>query len=630
MSRKIPSKIHLASKIYVERLTALRAELAKRDLSGFVIPISDEHMSEYVGDYAQRLCWLTGFGGSAGTAVVLADKAAIFVDGRYVLQVREQVDGNFYDYMQVPNSSVEDWLESHAVRSAKIGYDAWLHGVDWVKTTSARLAKVGAELTSLASNPIDAIWSDRSEHSKALVSVHSAVHAGRNANEKRAAIAEWLEAKALDSVVISALDSVAWVFNLRGSDVPHTPVALAYALIHADASADLFIAPEKLTSEVRLYLGNTVRLHDYGDLTTALSQMSAKRVAVDPNQSVAAIFAALEKAGATIERHRDPSLLPKAIKNPSEIAGTRAAHIRDGAAVSQFLHWLEGEAPKGSVDELIAAAKLRKYREDSKALLDLSFTTISAAGPNGAQCHYRVNENSNRKIENNSIFLIDSGGQYADGTTDITRTVIIGEPTLEMRRRFTLVLKGHIALATARFPVGTCGCQLDTLARQYLWADGLDYAHGTGHGVGSYLAVHEGPQRIAKPAGGQAGTEEPLAAGMIVSNEPGYYKEGEYGIRIENLVLVVPVTIAGAEEKILAFETLSFAPIDRRLIDTSLLSSNEINWLNAYHAQVIEKISPALSALENGGSDSSSGDKKWLLAACAPIKPANKPTQGTA
>lgn len=599
----------MSSAVHADRLARLRAELKARGLDGFVVPISDEHMSEYVGAYAQRLAWLTGFGGSAGTAAVLPAKAAIFVDGRYTVQVRDQVDGTLYDYVGVPQSSVAEWLGANVGAGQRIGYDPWLHGIDWARGLAHALAAKGAELVAVDSNPVDAVWDERPAPSAAPVAVHDTALAGQSAADKRAIIADWLKAKGLDTTVMTALDSIAWTFNIRGTDVTHTPVGLAFALLHADATADLFIAPEKITEAVRAHLGNSVRIHDRDAFEAALADLAGKKVAVDPDRAVAAIFTALEGAGARIERHRDPAVLPKAIKNDTELGGTRAAHVRDGVAVARFLKWMEAHAPQGGLDELSAAAKLRAFREESGALRDLSFDTISAAGPNGALPHYKVDETTNRAVETGTLYLVDSGGQYADGTTDITRTIAIGRPTAEMRRRFTQVLKGHIALATARFPKGTRGSQLDILARQYLWADGVDYAHGTGHGVGAYLAVHEGPQRIAKPSGGQAGTEEPLHAGMILSNEPGYYKAGHFGIRIENLVIVVPQTIAGAEEEMLGFETITFAPIARDLVEGALLSPAEADWLDAYHAQVLEKLAPGMDE----------ADRAWLAAACAPI-----------
>ncbi len=589
---------------YEARLAALRAELGRQRLDGFVVPLTDEHMSEYVGEYAQRLAWLTGFEGSAGTAVVLPAEAAMFVDGRYTLQVRDQVDGRHWSYQQVPDTSVAEWLKAHAPDGARIGYDPWLHTKSWVEAATAALKERGAELVAVATNPIDAIWRDRPAPSPARLIVHPDSLAGKGSPEKRAAIADWLAERKADAVVLAALDSIAWTFNIRGTDVARTPVALAYAIVNADGTADLFVAPEKLDDDVRAHLGNAVRLHDRSAFSDALAGMRGKTVAVDPASAVAAIFETLTAAGATIVEARDPVVLPKAIKNPVEIAGTRAAHLRDGAALTRFLHWFDGAAGTGTLDEMQAAAKLQAFREETGALRDLSFDTISGAGPNGAIVHYRVSPDTNRRVEPDSLFLVDSGGQYPDGTTDVTRTLAVGTPTAEMRDRFTRVLKGHIALAMARFPKGTRGQQLDTLARQYLWAVGLDYAHGTGHGVGSYLSVHEGPQRISGVGGDVA-----LEPGMIVSNEPGYYKTGAYGIRIENLVLVTPVEIAGAERTMLGFETLTLAPIDRRLVDRALMTAAEVDWLDAYHARVAREVGALLDAEA----------RAWLDAATKPL-----------
>ena len=446
MSSPVPQSV------YAERLARVRAALAARGLDGFVVPISDEHMSEYVGDYAQRMAWLTGFGGSAGTAAVLPAKAAVFVDGRYTVQVRDQVDGALFDYVGVPQSSVAEWLGANVSAGQKIGFDPWLHGIDWARGLGKALADKGAQLVAVDANPLDAAWDDRPAPSAAAVTVYDTQLAGQAATDKRAVIADWLKARGLDTTVMTALDSVAWTFNIRGSDVSHTPVGLAFALLHADATADLFIAPEKVTDAVRAHLGNSVRVHDRDAFEAALADLKDKKVAVDPDRAVAAIFTALEAAGAKIERHRDPAVLPKAIKNDTELNGTRAAHVRDGVAVSRFLKWMEAAAPQGGLDELGAAAKLREFRDAGGALRDLSFDTISAAGPNGALPHYKVDATTNRAIETGTLYLVDSGGQYADGTTDITRTIAIGAPTAEMRRRFTQVLKGHIALATARFP----------------------------------------------------------------------------------------------------------------------------------------------------------------------------------
>ena len=593
------------------RLDALRKELKRRGLDGFVIPISDEHMSEYVGTYAQRLAWLTGFGGSAGTAVVLADEAAIFIDGRYTLQVREQVDGKLYSYVSVPQTSIASWLGEHAPEGAKIGYDAWLHGKGWVSAVSKAMGEKSGSLVAVESNPIDAVWADRPEPSLAPAIVHPAEFAGVSGEEKRGMVADWLGEKQLDAAVVSALDGVAWLLNIRGADVDRTPVALSFVIAHADGTAELFIAEEKIMPEVRAHLGNAVRISPQDAFVPALTALGGKRVAVDPDRSVQAIFATLEAAGAKVIELRDPTVLPKAIKNPVEQSGHRAAQARDGAAIARFLNWLSVEGPGGQLTEITAAERLHELRRKTGMLRDLSFDTISGAGPNGAVVHYRVSEETSRVLEPSSIYLVDSGGQYSDGTTDITRTVWIGpgEPPAEMKDRFTRVLKGHIALARATFPQGTTGSQLDSFARQHLWAAGLDYAHGTGHGVGSFLSVHEGPQRIAKAAGGQAGSEQELLAGMILSNEPGYYKAGAYGIRIENLVLVESREIAGAEGAFLGFETLTFAPIERALIESSLLTRDEAGWWNTYHAQVEAVLAPQLegAALE------------WLKAQCAPL-----------
>jgi Xaa-Pro aminopeptidase len=594
---------------YEDRLAALREQLKSDRLDGFVVPICDEHMSEYVGEYAQRLGWLTGFGGSAGTAVVMAQEAAIFTDGRYTIQVREQVSAKHWQYVGVPETSIADWLADHAPAGGRIGYDPWVHTKGWAEAAAKALKEKGAELVAVDRNPVDAVWAEQPAPSDAKMIALEDQYSGQSSAQKRAAVADWLTQHNLDAAVISALDSVAWTFNIRGEDVSHTPVALSFAMLGADGTADLYVELEKVDDAVRQHLGNAVRVHPRSAFAPALGNLKGKRIAVDPDRAVAAIFDRLAAGGAHIVPLRDPTILPKAQKNPVEQAGHRAAQKRDGAALSRFLHWLEGEAPKGQQTELSAAAKLRDFRVATGKLKDLSFDTISGAGPNGAICHYKVDETTNRRIDPSSVYLVDSGGQYLDGTTDVTRTVWVGpgEPTAEMKDRFTRVLKGHIALARATFPEGTRGAQLDTLARMHLWAAGLDYAHGTGHGVGAFLAVHEGPQRIGKFAGGQAGTDEPLLPGMFLSNEPGYYKAGEYGIRIENLVLVEEREIAGAEGRYFGFETLTFAPIDRTLVDTSLMTRDELRWWDDYHAQVLEVVGPQLD-----------GDAKaWLEKACA-------------
>jgi Xaa-Pro aminopeptidase len=593
------------------RLDGLRKELARRGLDGFVIPISDEHMSEYVGSYAQRLNWLTGFGGSAGSAAVLQDRAAMFTDGRYTVQVREQVSGALYDYEDVPATSPAKWIAAHAPEGAKIGYDAWLHGIGWAEEAEAAFARKGIELVPVDGNPIDAIWDDRPQASLAAAVPHGDEHAGRSSADKRSEVADWLKQEGFDATVVSALDSVAWLLNMRGSDVDNTPVALSYVLAHADGTAELFIAPDKVTPELTQHLGNAVTVRDRAEFVPALEALDGKRVAVDPNHAVAGIFHALEQGGASVVRTDDPTVLPKAIKNPAEQQGHRDAQSRDGAAVVRFLRWLGIEAPKGAVDELAAAAKLREFREAGGLLKDASFDTISAAAGHAALPHYKVDEDSNIPIPPSSIYLVDSGGQYLDGTTDITRTVWIGpgEPSAEMVERNTRVLKGHIQLDMQKFPDRTTGGALDALARMHLWNGGVDYGHGTGHGVGSFLSVHEGPQRISKPGGAFPGTETPLREGMILSNEPGYYKPDEYGIRIENLVLVVDAGLADSEGKYLGFETLTMVPLDRTLVDRALLSEAEIGWWNDYHTAVYATLAPQLEG----------DDLAWLEEQCAPL-----------
>jgi len=592
---------------HAARLAALRDQLARDHLAGFVVPLTDEHMSEYVGGYAQRLAWLTGFGGSAGSAVVLTDRAAMFTDGRYTLQVRAQVEAALFDYVAVPGTSTTDWLAAHAAVGDRIGYDPWLHTRDWARATAAALEGKGASLVALPANPVDAVWTDRPLPSAARLEIHPDDLAGEASAAKRARLAAGLRERGADTAVVTALDSIAWLLNVRGKDVDHTPVGLAFALLHADAGVDLFVDAAKLSPEVILHLGPDVRVHARAAFAPALAALTGT-VIVDPTSAVAAVFAALD--GAKIVEARDPCVVPKAVKNATEIAGSKAAHLRDGAALTRFLHWFAQEAPKGTLDELGAAAKLRQFREATNQLEDLSFDTIAGAGPNGAIVHYRVTPETNRRIER-GLFLLDSGGQYRDGTTDVTRTLAVGTPTAEMRDRFTRVLKGHIALASAVFPEGTRGNQLDVLARQFLWAAGLDYAHGTGHGVGSYLAVHEGPARIATAAGGYGAMgDEPIRAGMILSNEPGYYKTGEYGIRVENLVLVEPRDVAGAEKPMLGFATLTLAPIDRALIDVAMLNAAEVAWLDGYHARVAAAVGPLLD----------DAARTWLSGASRPLE----------
>jgi Xaa-Pro aminopeptidase len=587
-----------------EKLALLRRELARLGLSGCAVPLTDEHMSEYVGDYAKRLEWLTGFTGSAGSAMVLGEKAAMFTDGRYTLQVRDQVDAGLYAYEPVPEVTHADWLKAQAGAGARIGHDPWYHTRSWTKAVREALAGISGELVATDPHPIDAIWHDRPMPSLAPILPHDDALAGETSSAKRAQLGAQLRKEKIDAAVISALDSVAWLFNIRGRDVMCTPVPRAYAMLFADGRAALFTESEKLNEAVLAHLGADVKTAPRTAFPAALAELRGKRVLVDPETTVAAVFDLLETAGATIVEARDPCILPKARKTPAEAAGTRAAHARDGAALTRFLHWIDSEAPGGQVDEMTADARLLAFRRESNLFREPSFPAITGAGANGAIVHYRTGPKTNRPLRTGELFLIDSGGQYDDGTTDVTRTIVVGSPSAEHKDRFTRVLKGHIALAMARFPKGTAGRNLDTLARLPLWQAGLDYDHGTGHGVGSFLAVHEGPQRIAKTSSDIA-----LEPGMIVSNEPGYYKPGAYGIRIENLVLVRDDKQAGEERDMLAFETLTLAPIDRRLVETSLLEPAERTWLNDYHARVREALGPRLPEAA----------RRWMIEATAAL-----------
>ncbi len=588
------------------RLRLLREELRGRGLDGFLVPRADQHQGEYVPPCAERLKWLTGFTGSAGMAVVLLDRAAIFVDGRYTLQVREQVDTAQFEPLHLIDYGWEKWLEEILGAGARLGYDPWLHTMAGLRKLERVAEATGAELVACPDNPVDAVWEDRPPAPLGEVTVHPESLAGRPAEAKFAEIRGALDKSRADATVLTQPDSIAWAFNIRGRDVSHNPAPLAFAVIPAQGRPTLIIAPGKLTEASRGYLGALADLSEPESFGAVLDRLGAARarVRLDPATTARWIAARLEAAGATIVKGDDPCALPKATKSAAEIAGARAAHRRDGVAMARFLYWLDWMAPSAEVDEIGAAQALEGFRAETSELRDISFDTISGAGPNGAIVHYRVTTATNRKLEPGTLYLVDSGGQYADGTTDITRTIAIGAPTPEMRRNFTLVLKGHIAIATARFPEGVSGAQLDTLARYALWQAGLDYDHGTGHGVGSYLNVHEGPQRIAK-----TGTVA-LKPGMIVSNEPGVYLTGAYGIRIENLVLVrESEEVPGGRKRLHSFETLTLAPIDRRLVEPGLMSEPEIAWLNGYHAQVLAEIGPQLDA----------GTLSWLEQATAPI-----------
>lgn len=588
------------------RCAALRAELARQGIDGFLVPRADAHQGEYVPPSDCRLEWLTGFAGSAGIAIVLRDKAAIFVDGRYTIQVREQVDAGVFEPIHLIETPPAEWLESQLQAGQKLGYDPMLHTVSSVRRLKKACDMAGASLVPVERNPVDAIWIDRPAPPLGRVSRHPDEFAGEPSAKKIARIAADVAKLGADICVLTQPDSIAWLFNIRGSDVDHTPLPLSFALLPAKGKPALFIDGRKLSNEVRDYLSDLSDIGEPAELVPVLCRLGTekKRVLLDPDWAGDALANAVRDAGGVIVEAADPVLLPKAIKNEAELAGARAAHRRDGAAFARFLAWFDKTIEERPLDEIAVAEALEGFRTETGGLKDISFDTISAAGPNAAICHYRVNRASNLPIPRDSLFLIDSGGQYQDGTTDITRTLAVGEVSDEQKRHFTLVLKGHIAIATARFPRGTSGAQLDTLARHALWQAGLDFDHGTGHGVGSYLSVHEGPQRIAKTG------VTPLRAGMILSNEPGYYKDGGHGIRIENLEIVREAEpLPGGDRPMHRFETLTLAPIDRRLVFKDMLSQAELDWLNAYHARVTREITPLVDP----------ETALWLKAATEPI-----------
>ncbi len=573
------------------RVKALRAAMAEEEAQAFLVPHSDEHQNEFLPAHAERLHWLTGFSGSAGMAVMAADRAVLFVDGRYTLQARAQVDTSLFEILQIPGHRPSHWIGEHLKAGDAVGYDVNLHTVSEIARLSKVLAESGISLKPLGSNPIDALWTDRPAPPAGPAYPHGVAFSGKSTEEKIAEVQESLKQAKADALLITMLDSVAWLFNIRGSDIKHLPVVISSAIVPAEGRPTLFIDPKKLGDNVRRALAETVEFLPPSELDARLEALGAAKakVKLDPSTTPARFENTLKDAGAEVLHRTDPCIAAKAVKTEAEIAGARAAHLRDGAAVVRFLAWLDETAGSGQIDEVEAAGKLESFRADTGELKEISFDSISAAGPNGAVVHYRPMAATARKLEPQSLYLIDSGAQYEDGTTDITRTVAIGQPTPQMRRHYTLVLKGHIAVSKARFPEKTRGQDLDPLARLPLWQAGLDYDHGTGHGVGSFLSVHEGPQRLSR-----TGTVE-LKPGMILSNEPGYYREGEYGIRIENLILVTPLqAIEGGEREMMGFETLTLAPYDFRLIEPMLLTSEELAWLNAYHARVRETLEPLL------------------------------------
>ena len=571
-----------------KRLKALRDELARLQLAGLVVPRADEHQGEQVPACSERLAWLTGFTGSAGTAIVLAHAAALFVDGRYTVQARAEVNAAVWTVCHLTEEPLAGWIEAHLPEGGRLGYDPWLHTPDQLKPLRAACRKAQGHLIGIERNPVDAVWSDRPPPPLAPVVAHEPPTVGKHSVEKRRIVADSLVREREDAAVLSAPESIAWLLNIRGGDVPYAPLPLVFAVVGSDCSIALFVDSRKLSPG--LDLGSAVTVHRPGELGEALDRLGAdgRVVRIDPSGTPDWIVERLKCAGATVSKGADPCLLPKAIKTSEELDGIRAAHRRDGAALTRFLAWVSRVAPAGGVNEIDAADRLEAVRRGNESFRGLSFPTISAAAEHGAVVHYRATAATNRMLDPHSLYLVDSGGQYLDGTTDVTRTVAIGDVSAGMRMHFTRVLKGHIALAMARFPTGTTGSQLDALARRALWEVGLDYDHGTGHGVGNYLSVHEGPHRISKVPSPVA-----LQPGMVVSNEPGYYRTGEYGIRIENLVAVVAVDPPeGAERDLLGFETLTLAPIDLRLVTPDLLTPEECGWLNAYHARVRNILAP--------------------------------------
>src|SRR3954464_13984383 len=594
------------------RVAALRTELARRGLTGFIIPRSDRHQNEYVPASEERLAWLTGFTGSAGAAIVLMERAVLFVDGRYTLQVREQVDTSLFTIEHLVETPPDRWIETNLTNADRLGYDPWLHTVESAERLAKACAAAGATLVAVEPDLIDAIWSDRPVPPLGAVLLHARGFAGEAAEDKLARIRAELVKLRADALVVSDPHAVAWAFNIRGAAVAHTPLPLAFAVIPQAGRPALFVDGRKLSNDVRDRLEGLADIREPADFVQALAALGQahKTVRLDQATAADALARLVTTHGDKVARGACPIALMKAVKNPAEISGARAAHVRDGAAMTRFLAWFDREAAAGVLTEIDAVAALESFRRDTGLLKDISFPTISGAGPDGAIVHYRVTSKTNRGIAPGELFLIDSGGQYQDGTTDITRTVAVGAPTVEMCERFTQVLKGHIAIARAVFPDGTTGAQLDSFARQFLWTQGLDFDHGTGHGVGSYLSVHEGPARISK-----LGTTA-LRRGMILSNEPGYYKAGAYGIRIENLVLVVEAAaVPGAEKALNAFETLTLAPVDRRLVVGDMLTPDEMDWLDGYHARVAQTLSPLVD----------DETRAWLAAAPPPPPPNRTP-----
>ncbi|ELB2054263.1 TPA: aminopeptidase P family protein [Vibrio parahaemolyticus] len=588
----------------LSRVNAIREWLAQHNIDALLIPHEDEYLGEYVPAHNERLHWLTGFTGSAGAAVITQDKAAIFVDGRYTVQVTKQVPNELFEYRHLIEEPALDWIQDNLTANASVAIDPRMHSSAWLDMAQAKLAGK-LELNILSSNPIDELWHDRPAPVVSDVRLMPTEAVGQSSESKRKEIAQLVAKAGADSAVITALDSICWLLNVRGLDVSRLPVLLSHAILHADSSVEYFLDPARLPAEFAAHVGTGVTVHHPEALQSRLEAMSGKKVLLDPAISNAWFKLVLQNAGASVIAAADPCLMPKAAKNEVEIAGMKACHIRDGVAMSKFLCWLDAEVAAGNLhDEATLADRLEAFRKEDPTLMDLSFDTISAAGGNAAMCHYNhENQPEPGKLELNTLYLVDSGGQYLDGTTDITRTIAIGQPSAEMIKQFTLALKGHIGVARARFPKGTRGYQIDTLARQHLWAEGYDYDHGTGHGVGHFLSVHEGPASISKKQ-----IDVPLTEGMVLSNEPGYYRADAFGIRIENLELVVETPTNG-DFPVLSFESLTRCPIDKRNINVDMLTRPELAWLNDYHQKVWEQISPLVEGEV----------KEWLREATLPL-----------
>ena len=587
------------------RLSAFREELLRRQLTGFVIPRADSQQNEYVAPSEERLAWLTGFTGSAGLAVVLTEKAAVFVDGRYTLQAAKQVDETAWEVAPLVDPPPETWIAANVAAGDRLGFDPWLHTSAAAERLAKACKKSNAELVAVGSNPVDSIWIERPAPPLGPVAVHGMQFAGESESDKLGRVRAEIAKLNVDALMLSDSHAVAWTFNIRGADVAHTPLPLSYALIPKDGRPTIFIDHRKLSNSARDHLEKNATVEEPEAMMPRLAELakSGAAIALDTATAADALTRLIAGEGGKPVRGADPVAQLKAVKNSTEISGTRSAHKRDGAALTRFLAWIDREAPGGTLTEIDAVEALESFRRETGALKDVSFPTIAGTGPNGAIVHYRVTRKTNRRIAPGDLLLIDSGAQYEDGTTDVTRTIAIGEPTDEMRDRFTRVLRGHIAISRAVFPDGTTGAQIDTLARQFLWHAGIDFDHGTGHGVGSYLSVHEGPARISKLG------STPLKRGMILSNEPGYYKTDAFGIRIENLELVIEAKVEGAEKPMNGFETLTLAPIDHRLIDASRISKQELRWINAYHARVRAEIRPLVDE----------ATKVWLDRATEPL-----------